>query len=311
MKISNSFLFDRASNQMSQVQSRLVKSQAQVASGKQVLQPSDEPQQSSLIQRYKSLLSRQENFMSNMGLVKARLDTEANAVENAISLMFRVKELTVQASNDTLSGADRQSIATELRGLRQQILSMANAQDTSGNHLFSGSRVGAPAFAPPEDDPTGSPVYQGDRTRMEVLIGDQRTLPTNRAGPEVFARVVRTDADTGTSTGVGFFQSLDDLVDAVANSSQANMQRGNQEVDALIDGLVLAQADIGTDMSNLDQQTMTLEDLTTTIKMNLSSVEDLDYAKAITQMNKQMMSLEAAQSSFSKISQLSLFSYLR
>jgi flagellar hook-associated protein 3 FlgL len=187
---------------------------------------------------------------------------------------------------------------------------MANAQDPSGNHLFSGSRVGQPAFAPPEDDPTGSPVYQGDRTRMEVLIGDQRTLPTNRAGPEVFTRVVRTDG-AGELEGVGFFQSLDDLVDAVANSSQDNMQRGNQEVDALIDGLVLAQADIGTDMSNLDQQTMTLEDLTNTIKMNLSSVEDLDYAKAITQMNKQMMSLEAAQSSFSKISQLSLFSYLR
>lgn len=310
MKISNSFLFDRASTQMSQVQSRLVKSQAQVASGKQVLQPSDEPQQAMLIQRYKSLLSRQENFMSNMGLVKARLDTEANAVENAISLMFRVKELTVQASNDTLSGADRQSIATELKGLRAQILSMANAQDTSGNHLFAGSRVGQPAFAPPADDPTASPVYQGDRTRMEVLIGDQRTLPTNRSGPEVFTRVVRSDG-AGQAEGVGFFKALDDLVVAVSSSSQANMQRGNKEVDALIDGLVLAQADIGTDMSNLDQQTMTLEDLTTTIKMNLSSVEDLDYAKAITQMNKQMMSLEAAQSSFSKISQLSLFSYLR
>jgi len=311
MKISNSFLFDRASNQMSQVQSRLVKSQAQVASGKQVLQPSDEPQQAMLIQRYKSLLNRQENFMSNIGLVKARLDTEANAVESAIDLMFRVKELTVQASNDTLSGADRQSIATELRGVREQILSMANAQDPSGNHLFSGSRVGQPPFAPPVDDPTGSPVYQGDRTRMKVLIGDQRTLPTNRAGPEVFARVVRTDADTGTSTGVGFFQSLDDLVEAVASSSQADMRRGNKEIDDLLDGLVLAQADIGTDMSNIDQQTMTLEDLVSTIKMNMSSVEDLDYAQAITQMNKQMMSLEAAQSSFAKISQLSLFSYLR
>ena len=74
---------------------------------------------------------------------------------------------------------------------------------------------------------------------------------------------------------------------------------------------MLAQADIGTDMSNIDQQTMTLEDLISTIKMNMSSVEDLDYAQAITQMNKQMMSLEAAQSSFAKISQLSLFSYLR
>jgi flagellar hook-associated protein 3 FlgL len=179
--------------------------------------------------------------------------------------MFRVKELTVQASNDTLSGADRQSIATELRGVREQILSMANSQDPSGNHLFSGSRVGQPPFAPPEDDPTGSPVYQGDRTRMKVLIGDQRTLPTNRAGPEVFARVVRTDADTDTPTGVGFFSSRWTTWSRPwPTPVKPTCSRGNKEVDDLLDGLVLAQADIGTDMSNIDQQTMTLEDLVST-----------------------------------------------
>jgi flagellar hook-associated protein 3 FlgL len=310
MKISNTFLFDRASDQMSRVQAQMVKSQAQVASGKQVLKPSDEPQQAALIQRYKSLLARQENYVENIGLVKSRLDIESTAVESSIALMYRVKELTVQATNDTLSGPDRQAIATELTGLRDQLLSMANAQDAGGNFLFAGSRVGQTPFAPPAADPAAPEVYHGDRTRMEVLIGDQRTLPINRPGPEVFGRVVRVDGQ-GQSEGVGFFQALEDLTAAVANSEQSGMQRGNKEVDDLLTGLVLAQADIGTDMSNLEQQNETLEDLIITIKLNLGSVEDLDYTKAITLMNKQMMSLEAAQSSFAKISRLSLFDYLR
>ena len=44
---------------------------------------------------------------------------------------------------------------------------------------------------------------------------------------------------------------------------------------------------------------------------DLSNVKDLDMAAALTQMQKQILSLEAAQSSFAKISQLTLFSYIR
>jgi len=101
------------------------------------------------------------------------------------------------------------------------------------------------------------------------------------------------------------------LIQGVKDSSQPAMQRGNKELDAMLDGIFMAQASVGTDMSTLDQQTQTLEDTLTTIKANLGSVEDLDYSKAITLMNKQVLSLEAAQSSFAKISQLNLFNFLR
>lgn len=310
MKISNNFLFDRAAQQMSQLQSRVAHTQAQVAAGKQVLSPSDEPDRAALIQRYKSLLARQENYMDNMSLVKMRLDGEASALESTVSLLQRSKELVVQASSDTLSTADRQAIATELQSLRDQLLSLANTQDSNGNYLFAGSRVGQPAFAPPANDPTASPVYAGDRTRMEVVIGDQRTLPINRAGADVFVRVVRENGQGG-AVGVGFFQAFDDLIRGVRASSQMAMQRGNGELDRMLEGVLQAQANVGTDMGILDQQTSTLEDARLVTQTNLSAAEDLDYAKAITSMNKQVLSLEAAQSSFAKISQLNLFNFLR
>jgi flagellar hook-associated protein 3 FlgL len=79
----------------------------------------------------------------------------------------------------------------------------------------------------------------------------------------------------------------------------------------MFEGLLLAQADIGTDQAILEHQGLTIQDTLTTVKSSLSKVEDLDYAKAITEMNKQVLSLEAAQSSFAKISQLTLFDYLR
>ena len=310
MKISSAFLFDRASDQMSQLQATLVKSQNQLATGKQVVRPSDEPNRVATIARLNSLQARHDNYMSNMGLIKARFGTEEGAVSNSVQVMYRVKELVVQASNDTISAADRLAIATELKGLREQLLSLANSKDTNGNYLFAGSRVAKPPFEAPSSNPLEAPVYQGDQTRMEVMIGDQRSLPINRPGSEVFVRVVRTDGN-GQSQGVGFFQAIDDLIAGVQTSTLADIQRGNGEVNQLLEGLTLAQADIGTDQAILEQQSDSTEDTLITLKLNLSDVQDLDYAKAIAQLNKQMMSLEAAQSSFTKVSQLSLFQYLR
>jgi flagellar hook-associated protein 3 FlgL len=310
MKISTAHLFDRAGEQMSRLQSSLLKSQNQMATGKQIVRPSDEPNRVATIARLNSLQARHDNYMSNMDLVKARFGTEEGAVSSAVQVMYRVKELTVQASNDTISASNRQAIATELQGLREQVLSLANTRDTSGNHLFAGSRVGEPPFEAPASDPQASPVYQGDKTRMEVMIGDQRSLPINRPGSEVFGRVLRTDG-AGQVEGVGFFQAFDDLIAGVRESKLTEVQRGNGDVDQMLEGLTLAQADIGTDQAILEQQTASTEDTLTTLRLTLSDVQDLDYAKAIALMNKQMLSLEAAQSSFVKVSQLSLFQYLR
>ena len=64
-------------------------------------------------------------------------------------------------------------------------------------------------------------------------------------------------------------------------------------------------------MNMVDQQTSIIEDTTLNLKSTLSSIEDLDYASAITKMNQQMLSLEAAQASFAKVSQLNLFNYIK
>ena len=310
MKISTSYMFDRAGQQMSTLQAKLVQSQNQAATGKQVVKPSDDPNRVATIERLNALKTRQDNYLSNMGLVKTRLDTEESAVKNASELMFRVKELTVQGSNDTMSPPDRRAIATELQGLRDQLLSLANSKDTNGNYLFSGSRVSQAPFEPPPDDPLASPVYQGDKTRMQVMIGDQRALSINRPGSDVFARVLGTDSN-GQPQARGFFEALDDLIAGVKDGTRIAIDRGNGDVDQMLEGLNLAQANIGTDQAVLEQQTSATQDTLTTLQLNLSDVQDLDYAKAISEMNKQMLSLEAAQSSFSKISQLSLFQFLR
>jgi flagellar hook-associated protein 3 FlgL len=306
MQVSTSYLFNQASQQMGKLQTDLAKSQAQIAAQKQVLNPSDAPDQSAATLRLKSVLGRQDSYSKSLDTVNTRLNAEDTTLRSANNLIFRVKEISVQAANDTLSSADRQALATELKGLRGALLSLANTQDSNGNYLFSGSRVSQPAFAA---DSSGQTVYQGDQTHMKVMVGENQSIPINRSGSDAFVRVVRTT--DGISTGISFFQALDDLITGVNRSDQAAMQRGLGEVDSLQEGISLAQASVGTDMKVVEQQVNVVQDTTLSLKTTLSNIEDLDYATAITQMNKQMLALEAAQSSFAKISQLSLFNYIK
>ena len=307
MKISTRLLFDRGSAQMSNVQTQLAKSQAQLAQGKQIINASDSPNQAATIQRLKSILNKQDSYQSSLDTIKARLQGEDSTLQNVSDLLVRAKEVAVQGANDTLNAGDRKALATEMQALRDQMLSLANTKDSNGNYLFAGSRVKQPAFV---ETVNGSPEYRGDQTRMNVRVGDQRSIPINRTGTDAFVPVARMDAD-GKTSGIGFFQVMDNLITGLNTSKGPDIRRGVGELDDLMQGLSMARANIGTNLNVVDQQSSVVEDTTLNLKTTLSSIEDLDYASAITKMNQQMMSLEAAQASFAKVSQLNLFNYIK
>ena len=306
MKISTGLYFDRATQQLGNVQSNLTKVQEQLATGLQIVKPSDEPDKASLITRLEGELSRQASYQDTLKAVNVRLTASETALKNTSDVMYRIKELAVQAANDTVGAQDRQSIALEMGNLREQILSLANSQDSNGNYLFSGSRAGEPAFS---KDSVGRILYQGDQARMQVNVGDNRRMNLNMPGSDAFTRVVRDDGK-GNKTGVDFFQALDDLVSAVKNSDRTAMQRGVNEVDILQNGISEGLGQIGADQTVVDLQNTVLDQVMLRLKTTRSDVEDLDYTEAITRMNKDQLALEAAQSSFAKISQLSLFKFL-
>jgi flagellar hook-associated protein 3 FlgL len=326
MKISTNLMFERATTQMISSQSNLAKSQAQLAQGKQIINPSDAPDQAATVQRLKSILSRQDSYQAALNSVQNRLQGEDSTLQSVSDLLIRAKEVAVQANNDTLSPENRKALGVELQGLRDQMLSLANSKDASGNYLFAGSRSTLPPFVSNAGD---SPQYVGDQTRMRVMVGESRSMQINRSGTDVFTPVNR-GLDNGKTEGVSFFAALDDLIKAVSTPEQppppgvgaapgspppmtqhAKMQRGLGELDSLLQGVTGAQASIGSGLKGIEQQQSVIEDTVLNIKTTLSSVEDLDYTEAITKMNQQMMALEAAQSSFAKISQLSLFNFIK
>jgi flagellar hook-associated protein 3 FlgL len=306
MKVSTSLFFERASAQLGNVQGSLAKTQEQLSTGKQITKPSDEPDKASTVTRLESEMARQKSYQETLTTVQTRLTSQETSLRNVSDVLIRIKELTVQAANDTVSSADRKAIGLEIIGLRDQLLSQANAQDTNGNFLFAGSRS---TQAPYALDANGHITYQGDQSRMKVQVGDNRRMNANTPGSDVFLRVVRDDGK-GRQVGVNFFEALKDLSDAIINGLPKDMDRGLGEIDILQQGISNATAQIGSDMSVVDMQNSVLDETTLRMKSTLSDVQDLDYTEAITRMNKDQLALEAAQSTFAKIAKLTLFNYI-
>ena len=145
---------------------------------------------------------------------------------------------------------------------------------------------------------------------VSVHISEYRQVELNLAGDAVFSSVPRTNND-GDVINIDFFKVISDFADALKSGNEVTLSQGLSEVSILTDEMALSIADVGSRISTVDTQRDILADTKLRYQELLSNAEDLDYATAVTKLSAQMLSLEAAQASFAKISQLNLFNYLR
>jgi|TARA_B110000495_G_C23027891_1_gene611280 flagellar hook-associated protein 3 FlgL len=307
MKISTAQMFDSSVAQMNQQQSKIAEIRARLATGTQIVKPSDDAEKAGIIQRVTSALNRQDVFESGLNRAQSRLVSEESALMSSENILQRVRELAVRAGNGTLSAADRTVIAKEVSSLRDELFGLANSQDANGNYVFSGTSVKTGAFAA---DANGLVTYQGDKNQISVDLSEYRALAINRPGDDVFTSVVRTE-EGADPAAIGFFSVISDFADALNADNGANISRGLTEISTLTENIGLALADVGNRMNTVDSQRDVLADSKLRYQELLSNAEDLDYATAVTQLSAELLALESAQASFAKISQLNLFNYLR
>ncbi len=192
MRISTSQIYDAGSLNIQRNQAALFKLQNQLSTGRRVLTPEDDPvaaAQALLVTQAKAMNTQQTtnqgNATSQLGLVDSQLSS-------LVDLIHNVRDRVIQAGNSTLTAADRQSIATELEARFGELLGIANAQNGSGEYLFSGYQGGTKPFAinasqEPVSPAATSPVgYYGDDGERLLQVSSSRLMAVNVAGSDVF-----------------------------------------------------------------------------------------------------------------------------
>jgi flagellar hook-associated protein 3 FlgL len=290
MRISTSQIFRQSVDAMLEKQRELSKTELQVASGKRILNPSDDPSASVRILDLQEAQQRLGQYQRNAEVAVAKLDQEETALQSMENLLQRVRELTVQGNSDPVGAEGRAAIATEIRQHIDSFLQLANTQDANGEYIFAGFQSQTRPFEP---DGSGGFSYLGDSGQRMVKIGDSREVAIGDPG--------------GSLEAIG----------GVLNTLAANLEAGNgdpnalNDIDTAITGLLGTRAKVGARMNAIDDQKNANDAFELAVTKVRSSLEDLDYAEAISRFNQQLTALQASQQSFIKIQDLSLFNFLR
>ncbi|MBO6811451.1 MULTISPECIES: flagellar hook-associated protein FlgL [Marinobacter] len=197
IRISSQQIFSGGINRLQELNTSLNNTQQQISTGQRVNKPSDDPVAAARILKLDQELSRVETYQRNVDLAENRLNQEESALESSIDVIQRIRELTVQAGNGSLSANDRRSISSELEERLGQLANIANTRDASGEFIFSGFQGSVKAF---EQNEFGSWTYQGDEGQRVLEIDDGVTVPISDNGKDIFVRVPA--AVTGENTSV-------------------------------------------------------------------------------------------------------------
>ncbi len=307
MQVSTSLFFNQATTQMGNMQTALSKTQEQLSTGLQLTQPSDSPSQAVAIQNLNTKIDDQNTYTQNLTDAGTTLSTASTALQTGSNVLNSINTLAIQAANGTLGSSDLHVIGAQIQDLTSQLESLANTQDANGNYVFAGSKASSPAFATNAD---GQIVYQGDQTPLNVQIGSNLTVQSNVSGTAAFPSVTSTNATTGQTTTVGFFQALTNLTTAVNSGNTADIEQGIGQIKSMTQGLNETLAQLGNAQNMVKTQTNVVSANTLALQSSLSTVQATDYTTAVTQLSQEQLSLQAAQESFAQISKMSLFQYL-
>lgn len=170
-------------------QSELHRTEAQLASGKRISKPSDDPTGAAKVLDLNSTIGVIDQFSRNVAGAESALAFEENVIAGVNNSLQRVRELAIQGNNASNSDVDRQAIAQEIYQKLDELTSLANTRDARGEYIFGGFSVDTPPFA----EISGNIVYQGDQGQRFIQIGEGTQTAVGDSGESVFARIPSGD----------------------------------------------------------------------------------------------------------------------
>lgn len=301
--VSTSAFYDRSNTDLGTLRARADALQASIASGQRLGKSSDDPVAAARIRSLTRLDSLAQVDTAIMDRASGDLGLTDQTLSQFASAVIRVKELATQAANGVLSAVQRAGIGTEIDQIYSQLGQLANARDLAGHALFGGDAAG-PAYT---FDASGNPVYAGTAMASALPLGDGQTVTRGLTGPEFLNF-------TGPSGATNLFAVVKGLSDAlkggVADPAQAARDCLNT-LDMGLETITTQQTVVGARLGWIELNMERRIQLNEAHSEEEAALGGTDLSLAVSQLQQTMTVLEASQASFAKLSQLSLFNFLR
>ncbi|NBW88553.1 MAG: hypothetical protein EBR51_01325 [Gammaproteobacteria bacterium] len=302
MRVSTSMIYAQLTDKLSANAGSLAKAQGALSSGVKYSRPSEAAGIVGRVQALEARLSTLEADVNAVSKVRTGVDAQSKSLQSVSTLMDRLKELAFEGANDPQPQSQLDSIAEEVNGVKRALVDLANTRDADNRYVFGGSRSGAPPYELKND---GTVDYVGATTPLRVQINDVDFADATTFGPATFRGVTRGEES------IEFFDALDQFQAALKSGDLAGRQQALNDVEKLGNNIGVAVSRTGAAMQRLEIAEQQATEITTRAKESLSSLKDLDYATALTELTKQETLMQASQSMMSRLSKLSLLNYMQ
>jgi flagellar hook-associated protein 3 FlgL len=292
-RTTNQTLARSAQQNLQANMSRMAKLQEQVSSSTAITRPSDNPAGTADALKVRAEIRANAQYSSNINDADGWLTTVDSALDNTTDLMRRIKDLALRGASAGLSPANRDAVATELEGLKKDLLKEANTT-FAGRSVFAGNSDAKSAFT----EENGAYVHSGS--------GAGVTRRVDGGAP------VRVDADGSAVFGSGA-GSVFALVDSLAADlrSGADVTGHLASIDARANTILSRHTEVGVRHAAVLKARDTNLEQTVSLEARRSGIEDLDTAKVILDLKLQELSYQTALSVTARALQPTLMDFLR
>ena len=196
MRISTGQMFQQSTKSILDKQSATNTILAQITSGKKVNTAGDDPVAAIGIDNLKQKNALVDQYSKNVDYATNHLSISESKIGSAETLISSMREQLLRGANGSLSPVERQMVADEMRASLEELVSIANSQDESGNYMFAGNKTNSQPFA---FDTNNEIVYSGDSGVRKSVVASGVAIPTNIPGDLAFMNSVNPIGDYGVN----------------------------------------------------------------------------------------------------------------
>lgn len=277
MRVTDKMVFQNANDRSMRARERLERSVSDVSTGRRIQHPSDDPAGAAFVSTAKIAETRFSAIEQAVGRASDELTVAENSMREMGNVLVRGRELAVQLSSATYSGADRSASAAEIDGLFRNMLGLLNTE-MGGRYVFGGFRDDAPPF-----DSAGT--YLGDTGVRQVEIA-----------PGVLENAsLRADvAVKGVGGGVDVLQTLQDFAQALRDDDVPGIQTAIQQLEQGLNQLNQASTTAGGSLTILESAAQASRLGRDQTRVQIAGVAEVDLVEASGRLALANTALEAS-----------------
>lgn len=310
MRISTQMMYEQNMRGVSNAQTSWLASGEQLSTGLRINRPSDDPVVASQAVVLSQAQAKNSQFQLGRTFATQKVSLEENVLSQVTTAIISGQGKIVNANNASLSDSDRASIATDLEGVRNQILNLANSTDGNGRYIFSGYKTEA---APFDDRPTGV-KYTGGDIAVTQQVDSARSMTIGHTGSQIFnslSSTARPEPD-GSQSETNLFTMFDTAIaalkkplDTLSDPERDAVNKTSRGLSNALDNVLTVRAELGTQLDELSK----LDALGSErdLGQQMQTLTGVDWNAAISDYLMQKDALQASYKAFSDMQGMSLF----